>query len=48
MPDEHNLTLPQSDQARTAVSHSLLARGQRFKLRLFLGFAKVLRWCLLI
>jgi hypothetical protein len=42
--------LRQADQARTDVGHShlLLTRGQRLKLRLFLGFAKVLRWCRLI
>jgi hypothetical protein len=48
MPDAPNLTLRQADQARTAVSHLLLTRGQRLKLRLFLRFAKVLRSCRLI
>jgi hypothetical protein len=44
------LKLWQADQARTDLGHShlLLTRGQRLKLRLFLGFAKVLRWCRLI
>ena len=50
MTDQNVLTLQQADQARTDVGHShlLLTRGQRLKLRLFLGFAKVLRWCRLI
>jgi hypothetical protein len=50
MSDKNILTLRQADQARTDVGHShlLLTRGQRLKLRLFLGFAKVLRWCRLI
>jgi hypothetical protein len=50
MPDENILTLRRADQTRTDVGHShlLLTRGQRLKLRLFLGFAKVLRWCRLI
>ena len=47
MSDQNILKLRQADQARTD-SHLLLTRGQRLKLRLFLGFAKVLRWCRLI
>jgi hypothetical protein len=47
MPDQNILALYEADQARTDVGHShlLLTRGQRLKLRLFLGFATVLRWC---
>ena len=42
MSDRNILTLRQADQARTDVGHShlLLTRGQRLKLRLFLGFAR--------
>jgi hypothetical protein len=40
MSEEYPLTLR---QVRTDVSRLLLTRGQRLKLRLFLGFAKVLR-----
>jgi hypothetical protein len=43
-------TLQQADQARTTFGHSNfpLNRAQRFKLRVFLGLAKVLRWCRLL
>jgi hypothetical protein len=40
MSEEYPLTLR---QVRTDVSRLLLTSGQRLKLRLFLGFAKVLR-----
>jgi hypothetical protein len=48
MLDEHNLTLHEANEAKAGVHRLSLTRRQRFRLRLYLGFAKVLRWCRLI
>jgi hypothetical protein len=47
---ERALTLREADRARTDLADQrlTLSKGQRFKLRIFLAFAKLLRWCRLV
>jgi len=50
MPEERTLILHEADQARSdfADQRLTLTRRQRFKLKMFLCFGKLLRWCRLV
>jgi hypothetical protein len=50
MPERHQLSLQEADQRRGdfADQRLTLTKGQRLKLRVFLAFAKLLRWCRLV
>lgn len=50
MSDRNSLTLRRVDKGRSEVTdqHLTLTKGQRFKMRAFLAFAKLLRWCRLV
>jgi hypothetical protein len=50
MSERHQFPLQGADQCRGdfAGQRLTLTKGQRFKLRVFLAFAKLLRWCRLV
>jgi hypothetical protein len=50
MPEGRQFSLQEANQRRDdfADQRLTLTKGQRFKLRVFLGFAKLLRWCRLV